>query len=91
MSSDVSQKIEIIHFFLQFFLNDINYFIQQGYIKLIKSNSKNIYRVKNNYISNKICSFELYIHQRILNKNVHTDVFNVDNNMKYFLSTKSAY
>ncbi len=38
MSSDVSQKIEIIHFFLQFFLNDINYFIQQGYIKLIKSN-----------------------------------------------------
>ncbi len=51
-------------------------------------------------ISNKCCSFELSIHLWILkNKMSHgfhkilcsTTVFNIDNNQKCFLSSKSAY
>ncbi|MDN8907574.1 hypothetical protein Q0O77_14770, partial [Staphylococcus aureus] len=49
-------------------------------------------------ISNKCCSFELSIHQRILKKSTtvstkilsSTTVFNIDNNMTFYLSTKSA-
>ncbi len=52
---------------------------------------------QNIYISNKCCSFELSIHLWILkNKIYHSfhkniTVFNIDNNQKCFLSSKSAY
>ncbi len=39
--------------------------IQQGCIKLIKSDSKDIKNVTKVSISNKCCCFELSIHQRI--------------------------
>ncbi len=47
-------------------------------------------------VSNKCCSYELYIHQRILkqkwsrfSQNVSsTTVFNIDDNKKSYLSTK---
>ncbi len=42
--------------------------------------------------SNKCCPFELSIHQRILKNTFSgTTVFNIDNNQKCFLSSKSAY
>jgi len=46
--------------------------------------------------SNKHCSFELYIHQRILKKMFiivlsSTAVFSIDNNNKCLLSTKPSY
>ena len=44
--------------------------IQQGCIKSIKNDSKDIYNVTKDYISNKCCSFELSIHQRILKKKI---------------------
>ncbi len=72
----------------------INTFIQQGCIKLIKSESKDFYNVTKDYISNKCCSFELSISQRILEENVskyEVTVFNIDDNQKCFLSSKSAY
>ena len=49
-------------------IKEINTFIQQGCIKSIKSDSKDIYNVTKDYISNKCCSFELSIHQRILKR-----------------------
>ncbi|XDV46539.1 hypothetical protein PO909_014421, partial [Leuciscus waleckii] len=48
------------------FFKEMNTFIQQGCIKLIKSDSKDIYNVTKDSISNKCCSFELSIHQRIM-------------------------
>ncbi len=50
-------------------------------------------------VSNKCCSFDLSIHQRILKKCItvstkiksSTNDFNIDNNIKCFLSSKSAY
>ncbi len=44
-------------------------------------------------ISNKCCTVLLkkYIHQRILKNLGSTTVFNIDNNQKCFLSSKSAY
>ena len=51
-------------------MKEINTFIQQGCIKSIKSDSKDIYNVTKDYISNKCCSFELSIHQRILKKKI---------------------
>ncbi len=36
----------------------------------LKSDSKDIYNVQQNYISNKCCSFERSIHQRTLDKNM---------------------
>ncbi len=52
----------------RFFLEEINAFIQQGRIKLIKSDSKVIYNVSKVCTSDKCCSSELSIQQRILNK-----------------------
>ncbi len=52
----------------------MNAFNQKGHVKLIKSDSKDIYNVQKMSISNKclflfkISSFELSIHQRILKK-----------------------
>ncbi len=46
----------------------MNHFIQQEHIKLIKSDSKDIYNVTNISISNKSCSFESSLHQGILKK-----------------------
>ncbi len=48
-------------------LKEINTFIQQGCNKLIKSDSEDI------SVSNKCCSFEISIHQRILKK-LHVNV-----------------
>ncbi len=79
------------------FLKEINTFIQQAWIKLIKSDSKDIYNVTKDLY---FCSFERSIHQRILKKSVKISlkvlsrrtVFNIDNNtIKCFLSTKSAF
>ncbi len=55
--------------------------------KFIKSVSKDFYNVTN-YFSNKCFELELSIHQRIL---CSTTVFNIDNNQKFVLSSKSAY
>ncbi len=78
---------------LFYFFKDINTFIHQGCIKLIKSDGKHIYNVKIS-ISNKCCSIHLWIlknkmyHRKIL---CSTTVFNIDNNQKCLLSSKSAY
>jgi len=73
-------------------------FTGQGCISLIKIDSKNVYNVtKEISISNKYCSFEL--HQNILKENAlrfpqtlsSTTLFNIDNNKKCFLSSKSSY
>ncbi len=42
-----------------FFLKEINIFIQQGCIKLIKIDSEDIYNITKELNSNKCCSFEL--------------------------------
>ncbi len=72
--------------------------IQQKCIKLMKSVSKDIYMLQKISILNKCFPFELSIHPWILkNKMYHTKifdittVFNIDNNQKCFLSSKSAY
>ncbi len=41
------------------FFHEINTFVHQVCIKLIKSDSEDIYTVKNIYISNKCCWFQL--------------------------------
>jgi len=66
---------------------EINTFFLQLCIKSIKSHLISIYK---NYISNKCCSYELSIYQRILKKMsiVSTTVDNIKNN---FLSSNSAY
>jgi len=51
-------------------MKEINTFIHQGIIQSIKSYSKDIYNVTQDYISDKCCSFELSIHQIILRKKV---------------------
>ncbi len=62
---------------------------------LIKSDRKDMWQ--NIYISNKCCSFELSIHLWILKNKMHHSfhknitVFNIDNNQKCFLNSKSAY
>ncbi len=71
---------------VRFLKKEINTFIQQGHIDLIKSDSKDIYNVTND-------------HQRILEKCItvftkilsSTIVFSINNNNKCFLSMKSAY
>ncbi len=78
--------------------NDINIFIQQGCINLIKSDSKYIYNVTKDYIQINAV-FELYIQQNVqkrmyhgFHKNVNNiTVLSIDNNRKCFLSIKSAY
>ncbi len=47
-------------------------FIQPGCIKLLESDSKDIYKVTKVYISWKHCSFKLSIHQIILKKMYHS-------------------
>ncbi len=48
--------------------NQVGKFIQQGLIKLIKVTVKN-YALLQRFISNKCCSFEIFINQRILKQN----------------------
>ncbi len=48
-----------------FFFNEVNTFVQQEHIKLLKSDSKDIMLQKIS-ISNKCCSFELSIHLWIM-------------------------
>ncbi len=64
----------------------INTFTQQGCIKLMKSDTKDIYNVQKISISYKCCSFEL---STIILSSL--TVFIIDNNQKCFLSSKSAY
>ncbi len=54
--------------FIIIILQDINTFIQQRFIKMIKND---IYNATKNYILNKGSSFEISIHQRILVKMFH--------------------
>jgi len=69
------------------FFKHINTFILQGCIKLIKSAVKTCIMLQTISISNKCCSFELSIHQRILKKWItvsakllsSTTVFNIRN------------
>ncbi len=76
----------------------MNTFIQQGCIKLMKSEIKGIYNV-NKYLYFKVMPFELSVHQRILKKMYHvytkilsvTTVFNIHNYRKCFLRSKSEY
>ncbi len=77
------------------FLKEMNAFIQQGCIKLIKSDSEMTSdRIS---ISDKCCSLELSIHQRAQNvkhfpeKHNCTTVFNIVSNNNCFLSSKSVY
>ncbi len=80
------------------FLKEINTFI---FIKDALNRSKvtvNAFIILQNiYISNKCCSIELSIHLWILNNKIHhgfhknINVFNIDNNQKCFLSSKSEY
>jgi len=46
------------------FFKQVDTFIQQGYINLIKSNSKDF--VTKYFYLKKECSFEISVHQRIL-------------------------
>ncbi len=74
-----------------FFLMEINNFIQQGCIKLIKNDSKYIYKVQD------FESWTLYSSKESSKKvswfpqKHEATFFNTDNNKKYFLSSKSAY
>jgi len=62
-----------------------NTFIHQGWVKLIKSYSKDIINVRKDYILNKCCSSELSIHRRIFwGKKWYTTVFNIENNNLFF-------
>jgi len=56
--------------------------------ELIKSDSLYIYNVTKDSISNKCCSFEFSINQRILKRNVYCLA---DNIQKRFLSIRSSY
>jgi len=58
-----------------FILKEINTFIHQGRIKLIKSDGKDIYNVTKDSISNKCCSSELSIHQKILKKCINNQIY----------------
>jgi len=44
----------------------MNSFIHQGHIQLIKCVSRGNYNVTKDYSSNKCCSFELAVYQKIL-------------------------
>jgi len=76
-------------FYFYFFINT---FVQEGCIKMMKNDIKCMYNVKNIY--NKCCSLELVIHQRIM---VFTKIlrskplFNIDNNKKCYMCSKSSY
>ncbi len=66
-----------------FFL-EMNILIQQGCIKLTQRDSKTVITLQKISISNKCCSFELSIHQRILKKiyiTVSTKIY-IDNIQK---------
>jgi len=63
-----------------------NTFIHQGWVKLIKSYSKDIYSVRKDYILSKCCSFELSIHCRIFCGKNGARLFST-----CFLSIKSAF
>ncbi len=54
--------------YLFFFGKEINTFIQQRCINLIKSDSKDIYCITKEFYYKKSCSFEFSIHQKILKK-----------------------
>jgi len=66
-------------------LHILTYFILQGWINLIKCDSKGVYNGIRDFISNKCCSVELSIHQSMLKNNrqknlMSTHFFNIDNN-----------
>ncbi len=49
----------------------MNTFSQQGHFKSVKIDSKPFHIVTKHSISNKCCSFQLSVNQRILNKSIH--------------------
>ncbi len=55
------QKLGVSKIFF-LWIKEMNTFVQQGSIKLIKSEQKSFYIVTKNNIQNKYCSFELSIH-----------------------------
>ncbi len=78
-------------------MKEINTFIHQGCIKLIKSDSKLIYKIFIFQI-NAVLLNCLFIQESWKKKTwfltkilCSTTVFNIDNNQKCFLSSKSAY
>ncbi len=64
----------------------MNTIIQEGLLKPIDNGSKD---AQNIYISNKICSFEHSIHQRILKTKYHGYII-LFYKTKLFISTKSV-
>ncbi len=69
---------------------EINTFsLQQQFIKSDSKYINDFYKVINNHILNKCCSFELYIHQITQQILSSTTVFSSDNK-KCFLSSQSA-
>ncbi len=94
LTADVQNCSKIWGIFIYLFVFNclFNTLIQRGCIKSIKTDSKDIYSIS---LSNK-CSSELTIHQMIMTKIYistkilsSTTVFNIDDNMKYFLSNQS--
>ncbi len=82
---------------LNHFLKEINTFIQQGCIKLIKSDSKDLQYIF--FLINAVLLNFLFIKESWKIKYItfstkiwsSTTVFNIDNNQKWFLSSKSVY
>ncbi len=74
----------------------MNTLIQQECGKLIKT-VETFVMVQMISISNKCCSCEIFVLQRILKEmyfSIHKNikaVLNINNNKKFYLSTKSAY
>ncbi len=70
----------------------INTLIQQGCIKLFKTDSKYICNATKDFYFKQMLSFKLSIHQRILKKSsmVFHTVF-IDYNKKCFLTIKTSY
>jgi len=63
---------------------------------MIRSDSKDIYNVTNDSISDKCCSFDIAIHLSILRDKMYVSTkiwtfFNIDNNHKCLLSIRSWY
>ncbi len=71
-------------------LKEINTFIDQGHIKLIKSDNKDIYNVTIDFCFkiNAVLLNCLFICEKILGS---TTIFNIANNQKCLLSSKSVY
>ncbi len=82
---------------VRFFFKEINTFIQQGCINLIKTDSKDIYNVKKISVYINVIVLNFLFTKKSWNIMVSTkifsssSIFNIDNNKKHFLSSKSAY